>query len=88
MAIFHLSIKIVSRSSGKGAVAAAAYRAGVKLEEKETGYTHDYTRKSSVIYSGNFSPSQCTTGISEPGNSLERGAESGKEIGCPACKGN
>ena len=24
----------------------------------------------------------------EPGNSLERGAESGKEIGCPACKGN
>ena len=56
MAIFHLSIKIVSRSSGKGAVAAAAYRAGVKLEEKETGYTHDYTRKSSVIYSEIFLP--------------------------------
>ena len=56
MAIFHLSIKIVSRSSGKGAVAAAAYRAGVKLEEKETGYTHDYTRKSGVIYSEIFLP--------------------------------
>ena len=56
MAIFHLSIKIVSRSSGKGAVAAAAYRAGVKLEEKETGYTHDYTRKRGVIYSEIFLP--------------------------------
>ena len=56
MAIFHLSIKIVSRSSGKGAVAAAAYRAGAKLEEKETGYTHDYTRKSGVIYSEIFLP--------------------------------
>ena len=56
MAIFHLSIKIVSRSSGKGAVAAAAYRAGAKLEEKETGYTHDYTRKRGVIYSEIFLP--------------------------------
>lgn len=56
MAIFHLSIKIVSRSSGKGAVAAAAYRAGAKLEEKETGYTHDYTRKSGVVYSEIFLP--------------------------------
>ena len=87
MAIFHLSIKIVSRSSGKGAVAAAAYRAGVKLEEKETGYARLHEEKRCNLF-GDFSPSQCTTGISEPGNSLERGAESGKEIGCPACKGN
>lgn len=56
MAIFHLSIKMLSRSSGKSAVAAAAYRAGAKLEEKETGYTHDYTRKSGVIYSEIFLP--------------------------------
>lgn len=56
MAIFHLSIKILSRSSGKSAVAAAAYRAGAKLEEKETGYTHDYTRKRGVIYSEIFLP--------------------------------
>lgn len=40
MAIFHLSIKIVSRSKGKSAVAASAYRAGEKLTETETGYVH------------------------------------------------
>ena len=31
MAIYHLSIKVVGRSSGRSAVGAAAYRAGEKL---------------------------------------------------------
>lgn len=56
MAIFHLSIKIVSRSKGKSAVAASAYRAGEKLTEMETGYVHDYTRKGSVIHTEVFLP--------------------------------
>lgn len=50
MAIYHLSIKIISRSGGKSAVAAAAYRAGEKLTEAETGYVHDYTKKEGVVY--------------------------------------
>lgn len=56
MAIFHLSIKIVSRSGGKSAVAASAYRAGEKLTETETGYVHDYTRKGGVIHTEVFLP--------------------------------
>lgn len=50
MAIFHLSIKIISRSCGKSAVASSAYRAGEKLTETETGYVHDYTKKEGVIH--------------------------------------
>lgn len=50
MAIFHLSIKIVSHGGGKSAVAASAYRAGEKLIETETGYVHDYTKKNGVIH--------------------------------------
>ena len=50
MAIYHLSIKHMSRSNGKSAVASSAYRAGEKLEEKETGKTHDYTRKNGVVH--------------------------------------
>lgn len=50
MAIFHLSIKIISRSGGKSAVASVAYRAGEKLTEAETGYVHDYTKKEGVIH--------------------------------------
>lgn len=50
VAIYHLSIKHMSRSGGKSAVASSAYRAGEKLEDKETGKLHDYTRKNGVVH--------------------------------------
>ncbi|WP_417202656.1 MobQ family relaxase [Acetoanaerobium sticklandii] len=51
MAIFHCSIKIISRGSGRSAVASAAYRSGEKLYNDETGITHDFTRKGGVVFS-------------------------------------
>ena len=51
MAIYHMSIKIGSRGKGQSAVAAAAYRSGDKLTDKETGLTSDYTRKGGVVHS-------------------------------------
>lgn len=51
MAIYHLSIKLITRNKGRSAVAAAAYRAGEKLYEQATGIMHDYTRKGGVIFS-------------------------------------
>lgn len=50
MAIYHCSIKNISRSSGKSAVASSAYRSGEKLKDIETGLTHDYTKKSGIEY--------------------------------------
>ena len=44
MAIFHLSVKTVSRSTGRSAVAAAAYRAGERLTNEADGAAHDYER--------------------------------------------
>jgi hypothetical protein len=44
MAIYHLSVKPVSRSSGRSATAAAAYRAAERIEDQRTGVTHDYAR--------------------------------------------
>lgn len=49
MAIYHLSMKVLTRSDGKSAVAAAAYRAGEKLKDERSGIMHDYTRKRNVI---------------------------------------
>ena len=43
MAIYHLAVKSVSRSTGRSAVAAVAYRAGVCLENERDGLVHDYT---------------------------------------------
>jgi len=45
MAIFHLSVKTISRSAGRSATAAAAYRASEKIVDERTGEIHDYTRK-------------------------------------------
>ena len=51
MAIYHMSIKIGSKSKGQSAVAAAAYRSGEKLTDQETGLTSDYTQKGGVVFS-------------------------------------
>ena len=50
IAIYHLSIKIISRGKGKSAVAAAAYRSGEKIRNEYDGIEHDYTRKGGVIH--------------------------------------
>ena len=51
MAIFHCSIKIISRSAGKSATSASAYRAGTKVYDDELGETFDYTKKRGVVFS-------------------------------------
>ena len=50
IAIYHCSIKIISRGKGKSAVAAAAYRAAETITNAYDGVTHDYTRKGGVMY--------------------------------------
>lgn len=49
MAIYHLSTKPVSRSSGRTATASIAYRAGIAIKDERTGKEHDYTKRSGVI---------------------------------------
>jgi ATP-dependent exoDNAse (exonuclease V) alpha subunit len=56
MAIYHLSAKIITRSSGRSSTAAAAYRAGEKIFDQRTGLTFDYTRKKEVSYRRIFFP--------------------------------
>ncbi len=48
MAIYHFSMKPVSRAGGRSAVASMAYRAGEKLTNERDGITHDYTAKQGV----------------------------------------
>lgn len=49
MAIFHASTKSISRSAGRSAVAAIAYRTACRLVDERTGQVHDYTRKGGVV---------------------------------------
>jgi metal-sulfur cluster biosynthetic enzyme len=54
MAIYHLSVKIIGRSSGRSAVGAAAYRSAQKLVNERDGITHDYNRKGGIVEEGSF----------------------------------
>ena len=63
MAIYHFSMKTVSRSKGRSAVAAAAYRSGQKLEDHYYGLVHDYTKKSGIELAQIFTPNDCSTSI-------------------------
>jgi Ti-type conjugative transfer relaxase TraA len=51
MAIFHLSVKVISRSSGRSAVAAAAYRGAERLHDERLDRDHDFTNKDGVVHS-------------------------------------
>ena len=51
MAIFHLSVKTISRGKGQSAVASAAYRSGSKLYDERYEETHNYANKRFVEYS-------------------------------------
>ena len=48
MASYHLSVKPVSRASGRSAVGSAAYRAGVRLTNERDGVVHDFTHRRDV----------------------------------------
>ena len=51
MAIFHLSVKPMSRAVGRSATAAAAYRSGELVHDLTTDEVFDYTRKKGVEHS-------------------------------------
>ena len=50
MALYHFSVKQVSRGKGQTVVNSAAYISGQKLYNDYYGQVHDYTRKSGVMF--------------------------------------
>ena len=56
MAIFHFSAQVISRANGDNAVAAAAYRAGLRFTCARTGLVFNHTRKTEVAYRAVMAP--------------------------------
>ncbi|NBX04435.1 MAG: hypothetical protein EBR02_10345, partial [Alphaproteobacteria bacterium] len=56
LAIYHFQMKTLSRSSGRSATAAAAYRAGQKIEDARTGQTFDYSKRTGVLLAEVLTP--------------------------------
>lgn len=68
MAIYHLSVKTISRSKGRSATAAAAYRAGVSIYDDRTETLHNYTRKQGVESSILITPDNAPDWASDRSN--------------------
>jgi hypothetical protein len=57
MAIYHLAVKVICRSKGQSAIAAAAYRSGEKLTDEATGQVKHYpARGERIRFTGIFAP--------------------------------
>jgi len=51
MAIYHFSVKVISRATGASALASAAYRSASRLHDERLDRDHDFTNKSGVVHS-------------------------------------
>jgi hypothetical protein len=56
MAIYHFDASVISRSKGRSATAAAAYRTAEVINDHRTGEVHDYTRKGGVMHTEIIAP--------------------------------
>ncbi|MEN6623052.1 MAG: MobQ family relaxase [Smithella sp.] len=51
MAIYHLSVQIISRTGARSAIAAAAYRSRSAMYDERQGLTFDYAKKKDLVHS-------------------------------------
>jgi hypothetical protein len=56
MAIYHFDASVISRSKGRSATAASAYRTAEVIKDHRTGEVHDYTRKGGVLHTEIIAP--------------------------------
>jgi hypothetical protein len=76
MAIYHMSVKTVSRGKGQSAIAKAAYNARENIRDEQTDEQKNYTRGSAVLFSGIFAPKEAPAWANDRAalwNNVERG---------------
>ena len=56
MAIYHLRATMISRSQGRSATAASAYRVAARIEDRRTGLTFDYAARGGVDHTEILAP--------------------------------
>ena len=56
MAIYHFRATMISRTQGRSATAASAYRAAMRIEDRRTGLTFDYSTRAGVNHTEIIAP--------------------------------
>lgn len=65
MAIYHLRATMISRSAGRSATAAAAYRVGERIEDHRTGLTFDYRARGGVDHVETLAPANAPAWVQD-----------------------
>ena len=79
MALYHLSMKPISRGAGRSAVAAVAYRAAERLENKRDGLVHDFSRRSGVEHAEIVLPAGADAAWAKERSALWNAAEAAEK---------
>ena len=58
VAIYHFSLKVISRGKGRSSTAAAAYRGALDITDERTGELHRYTNRGGVLDHAILTPSR------------------------------
>ena len=74
MALYHFSVKQVSRGKGQTVVNSAAYISGQKLYNDYYGQTHDYTKKSGVVFTEILTPEYVPERLSDRQHLIQVGS--------------
>lgn len=85
MALYHFSVRHVSRGKGQMVVASAAYISGQRIYDGYYNKIHDYTSKSGGGIYRNSDTGVCAGAYDRQGNTLERGGACGTEQQGTAC---
>jgi hypothetical protein len=72
VAILFCRAQVIKRSEGRSAIACAAYRCGMELEDRRTGQRHDYSRKQGVMAQGILAPEGAPEWVQDPGQLWNR----------------
>ena len=65
MAIYHLRATMISRSAGRSATAAAAYRTAERIEDHRTGLTFDYRARGGVDHVETLAPANAPAWVQD-----------------------
>jgi len=66
VAVYHFSMKTISRGSGRSVTAAAAYRSATRIHDSRTGQAHDYSSKRGVLSTTILAPSRSPDWARDP----------------------
>ena len=86
MAIYHCSAQVISRSDGRSATGAAAYRGGVEITDARTGLVHDYRRKRGVDYTVIVAPDQAPAWVYDRAQLWNRVEQAEKRKDAQLCR--